>query len=317
MRFSGHESFPLRYAWLPKAYRAVKRDGASLLDDERAMVELGVGKNMVRSIRFWTLATGVVEPADGTGYRTTAFGDAILGECGLDPFLEDTRTLWLLHWRLCQNVEDPIFAWDYLLNRWHLPDLSASKVLPVMEREAEIASGRSLSPITLAQHLDVFLRTYVPARGYANEVAEDSLDSPLAELELIRQVGERPTGESGRREPVYAFRREPKPDITPRLFIYCLADFWRLRHRSEQTLSFREIAVGRGGPGQVFKLPEDDLRERLDSVTRDSDGLFAFRESGAEPRLTRLVDESDDRWMEGALLSAVYEEAAAPLVTHG
>jgi len=59
MRYSGHESFPLRYAWLPKAYRALARDAASLSDDERAMVELGVGKNMVRAIRFWVLATGI------------------------------------------------------------------------------------------------------------------------------------------------------------------------------------------------------------------------------------------------------------------
>ncbi len=52
MRFSGHESFVCRYAWLPKAFRAIVQDPAAFRDEEQAMVSLGVGKNMVRSIRF-------------------------------------------------------------------------------------------------------------------------------------------------------------------------------------------------------------------------------------------------------------------------
>ena len=213
MRFSGHETFQLRYAWLPKAYRLLmpeldllsrEDESSALLDDEAAMVELGVGKNMVRAIRFWTQATGIAEP----NWRPTSFGKTILASGGLDPFLEDVRTLWLVHWRLCQS-DDPLFAWDYLINRWHLSEIVLSKVLPEMSRVAELEEGRSLSPITLTQHLSVFLHTYVPTRSSKGNVQEDSLDSPLVELELIRQVGERPSDDSGRREPVYAFRRDP------------------------------------------------------------------------------------------------------------
>ena len=46
-RFSGHESFALRYAWLPKAYKGLKDDPRLFADDEKAMLELGLGKNMV------------------------------------------------------------------------------------------------------------------------------------------------------------------------------------------------------------------------------------------------------------------------------
>ena len=317
MRFSGHESFPIRYAWLPKAHRALMRDPAALSDDERAMVVFGVGKNMVRAIRFWAQVAGVARPAQGIGYEPTGFGDAILGEHGYDPFLEDVRTLWLLHWRICQNVDEPLFAWDYLLNRWHLPDISSSTVLPILSREAELNSGRPLSPRTLEQHLDIFLRTYVARRDRAGQVVEESLDSPLAELELIRVVGERPVGDGGRREAVYAFRRGPKPEITPGLFVYCLQDFWRLRHPREQGLAFRDIAVGHGGPGQVFKLPEEELRQRLDTVSDDSQGLFEFRDSAAHPHLARTIPEPDDRGDALELLRALYAEPAVPVVLHG
>src|SRR5215475_2154443 len=67
-RISGHESFPCRYTWLPKAVRGLDVDSKLFADEEKAMVDLGVGKNMVRSIRFWSLATGMaVTEAKGAG----------------------------------------------------------------------------------------------------------------------------------------------------------------------------------------------------------------------------------------------------------
>lgn len=55
-KISGHETFPCRYAWLPKAFLAIESDPKVFADEEKAMVTLGVGKNMVRAIRFWAQA---------------------------------------------------------------------------------------------------------------------------------------------------------------------------------------------------------------------------------------------------------------------
>lgn len=60
-RFSGHETFVCRYPWLPKAVRAVSENSEIFSDEDEAMVTLGVGKNMVRSIRFWADSLGVIE----------------------------------------------------------------------------------------------------------------------------------------------------------------------------------------------------------------------------------------------------------------
>src|SRR5687768_881598 len=124
-KFSGHDTFPCRYAWLPKAYSAVKTSTSAFADEELAMINLGLGKNMVRSLRFWMQATSVVAPHPKGGYKTTSFGDAVLNpKSGFDPFLEDIRTLWLIHWNLSTQAEGPIFAWDFLLNSWPHPELS-------------------------------------------------------------------------------------------------------------------------------------------------------------------------------------------------
>ena len=71
--------------------------------------------------------------------------------------------------------------------------------------------------------------------------------------------------DGGRWETIHAFRREPKPDITSALFDYCLADFWARFRDGEETLTFREVTLAACSPGQVFKLPEDDVRSRLEA----------------------------------------------------
>jgi len=235
---------------------------------------------MVRSIRFWSQVSGVVTAgAKGTGHTVTKLGHELLGEHGYDPFLEDIRTLWLVHWNLSTGTDNPLLAWDFLLNRWHEPELVPSIIIRALHKEA-VRQDDGLSLVTVDQHWDTFLHTYVPTRGRKGEVQEDNLDSPLTELELILRVGERTVDRSaGRNEPVYAFRREEKPDITPELFVYCLNDFWNKRHPNESTLSFREVAHGHGSPGQILKLPEDDVRARVERLASQTKGLFVYAES--------------------------------------
>ncbi len=300
-RFSGHETFPCRYAWLPKAFAEIQALPDALADDETAMVALGLGKNMVKSLRFWLHVSGIATAnRDGT-FHPTEFGREIFGKAGADPFLEDIRTLWLLHWQISTRIDEPLFAWDLLLNRWPQSEFSRSNVLPAFHRGAA-AQGKKLSDVTLEQHFEVFLHSYVPTRGRKGEVLEDNLDCPLVELELIHKVGERAVDGTGQREPVYGFRVREKAGITPELFVFCLDEFWKKQRSKERTVTFRDIAIGPGGPGQVLKLPEPAVRERLERIEIDSEGLFGYRESAAVQQVTRLAE------VRSSLLSRVFKQ---------
>ena len=79
-RFSGHETFPCRYAWLPKAFKEIHANPLAFADEEQAMIRLGVGKNMVRAIRFWMLETSIASRVNTHGYEPTPFSRAVLGE---------------------------------------------------------------------------------------------------------------------------------------------------------------------------------------------------------------------------------------------
>ena len=62
---SGHETFPLRYGWLKKAFDEVRASedqdhNKSVFTDEDAIARFGLGKNMVSSMRHWATAAGLL-----------------------------------------------------------------------------------------------------------------------------------------------------------------------------------------------------------------------------------------------------------------
>jgi Protein of unknown function (DUF4007) len=302
-RYSGHGTFPFRYTWLPKAIRSLNEHSNLFCDPDDAMVRLGVGKNMVRAIRFWVDATGAATSASNRPgeMNITTFGRCVLSENGHDEFLEDVQTLWLIHWNLATQMPQPVFAWDYLLNRWNRSEFTLREVLGMVQKEFD-HQDRQLSPVTIEQHFTIFLHTYLPAGNSKRDSIEDSLDCPLVELEFIRMTGERPGAETDRRERIYSFRVEEKPEISAELFIYCLNDFWSKRFPMESTLSFSQVAVGECSPGQVFKLPEHFIRERLETLEHDSKGLFVYQESSALQQIQRKQQIAPE-----ILLRRIYE----------
>ncbi len=270
------------------------------------MVDLGVGKNMVRSIRFWAEAADIITSSEA-GHELTDFGrELLLEDKGLDPYLEDVQTLWLIHWKLATNQKVLIFAWDYLLNQFHEPELYASSVVRAFSKTAVQVSEKEISQGSLEQLYDVFLHSYVPTRGRKGEVREDNLDCPLVELDLLRHTGITKSAlNPGRLEAKYAFRREDKPEIGHALFAFCLEEFWKNRFGgNEQSIPLHSIASGHGSPGQVFKIPEADVRARLFAIEKHTDGFFTFEESAAIPRVMRHEEK------EAPSLAGIYEVPA-------
>lgn len=305
-RFGGHQTFPLRTAWLPKAAKGLSEGRDVLGDMLEGVVNLGLGKNMVEALRCWADAYGVAHRSE-TGWRLSSEGEAIFGPGGYDRYLEDSQTLWWLHWKIATQSTGRFFAWELLFNRWNEPSFTASAILGAFDAEAE-RSGRKLSPISLKQHFDVWLRTYCLPRG--SRLSEEGLDSPLASLGLIRQAGE--IEDIGRREPVYAFDLSPKRGIGQALFRYCLMAWWEERAGDEETVPFHDLVNGPGSPGRIFRMSEAELRDRLDALGR----------AGSEVQLTESLNQQQLRRM-GAFpsvekrLAAVYRGRTAGLAHHG
>src|SRR5262245_54039553 len=105
-------------------------------DDEQAMVELGIGKKYVRAGRSWIQAADLAVYSKQNRPVVTPVRESLLGDVGLDPDLENIRTLWLIHWKRSCQREEPQFACHHLLKQWHQPGFTRTGVLPAFRREA-------------------------------------------------------------------------------------------------------------------------------------------------------------------------------------
>ena len=278
---------------MPKAAQAIQEGDDVFSDPLRGVVRLGLGKNMVESLRAWVEAYGIATRQDGK-WSLTALGQALLGAGGYDRFLEDEQTLWLLHWNIATLRDNPFFAWELLINRWSERFFTTSEVMTAFTREAERAE-RPLSSVSARQHFDVWLHTYLRGR---NGRGEEGIDSPLSSLGLVSRAGERETA-GGRREPVFAFDLDPKPVISDALFAYCLHDWWNAAFEFEETVALSSIAFGHGSPGRVFRLPEEEVLTRVTRLARARGTTIALIESvnqymiqrPARPAATQLLNQ--------------------------
>jgi|SRR5579864_6528637 len=267
--FSGHETFVFRYAWLKKAADEVAGDPTIFTSDE-AMVRLGVGKNMVRSIRHWGLATRILEEAPhtrGQELKVSELGTLLFGTDGTDLYLEDVNTLWLLHWNLATN-EQRSTSWNWIFSSFPSNEFTRDSLTVFLQLEADKKHVKIASESSLRRDVDCFIRCYTPSRAGKGLVFEDSLDCPLVELGLIDADG------GG----LFRFNRGPKNSLSDEVFAYCLNEFWG-RVTSSQSLAFSDIAYGPGSPGVIFKLDENSLIDRLDRLEAATEGLVSYTEN--------------------------------------
>ena len=250
LSFGGHETFPFRYLWPAKGVRGVVKD-PNLFGRDDAVVTLGVGKNMVRSIRYWCVALRLVEEGDGRGaYRPTDLGERLASEDGWDPYLEDPATLWLLHWQLTSRPA-PASAFHLLFGHWPRDHAGRDELCEWLLRWAVETSARATAA-SMRRDVEVMLRTHLgPAN--ARRLAEEGYDSPLVELGLLRRTGNGCT-----------LARGWRPSLPRAIFEYALLD--SLGDRNEEVVPLEALLYGPGSVGMCFRLSEAALVRRLEAL---------------------------------------------------
>jgi hypothetical protein len=282
--FSGHETFPFRYPWLKKGFDAVRNDSGVFLRDD-AITTLGVGKNMVRSIRHWGLVTGILEENDGGGLKTSALGELLLDDEGLDPYLEDPATLWVIHWQIASN-RTRAATWFWTFSQFHEPEFTREALTSAVYRWAETLGGKPVAESSVKRDVEVFLRTYVPSRQSRGDIAEDSLDCPLIDLGLITQ----PAGSQ-----TYRFRRGAQKTLPDGILLYGVLSFWNAFAPDTGTLAIHDLARQPGSPGRLFKIDESSLVERLEDIEKLTEGALSYGETAGLRQLYRRGERRDPK----------------------
>lgn len=272
--FSGHETFPFRCSWLKKGIDALSND-PSFFSNERAMAKLGVGKNMVRSIRHWCLAARLCREIQRSKLDATDIGQRLFFDGGFDPYLEDPATLWLIHWLIASNAKMAT-TWFWAFGHWNTVEFTKDKLASEIKAWMETHGYYKISDNSIKRDIDCFVRTYVQSRQTKTLVLEDTLDCPLVDLRLITEI------DNGR---AYQFQRGPQASLPDEIFAFALIEHWR--STSIDTMAFQQIAFAPGSPGRIFKLDEDSMALRLDRLEQITDGFLSYDETAGIKQVYR------------------------------
>lgn len=277
--FSGHETFPFRYAWPKKAIDQALADEHAFHAPD-ALVRFGVGKNMVASIRHWGLTLGMLEAAPLSGrsrarpINPTDLGRSLLGDRGWDPYLEDPGTLWLLHWRLASRPERAT-TWWWVFNQLPGAIFTRAELLDALTAIADRNGGRRTSAELLKRDIEVFVRTYAPSRRAGAE-QDDTLDCPLVELGLVRETS---------RGSAFELVRGEHESLPTGIFAHALAEHFASRNAQTRTATLEDLLFAEGAPGRVFCLDERGLLKRLERLERATGGGVVFDETAGLKQL--------------------------------
>ena len=239
--FARHETFHPRWGWIRKAYVATA--DSSVFNAEDATLRLGVGKNMVRAIRFWGHAfRALAYERDEKRPRMSLsvqsqIGRAIFDEdTGWDPFTEDPGTLWLLHWLLLAPIECAMPVWWTAFNEFGAVEFTQQELSDFVTDQVGSVSSWSSRP------------------------HPSSIDKDVSWFRFV--VG-------------------PKPTLPPEIVFYACADFLARTESGANTVSVSRLATEAGAPGRVFKVSEADLVELLEEAVRDVPHASLARPAGA------------------------------------
>ncbi|RWI16688.1 DUF4007 family protein [Mesorhizobium sp.] len=273
LRFSGHETFPLRLLWLKKVYDAVM-DGVTAkrtFQEREGIARFGVGKNMAMSMVHWAVTCGVVRDMGGQLEATTLGHLLFNDKDGVDPFLEDPSTVWLMHNALCATTELTTFF--YAFNIFPQPLFERPALIKELS-DIAAAKGARATPETVKRDVEVLLRSYAPR---STETGEDASEPLLAELGLIREL----------RHGQFEFVRGPKQSLSQAVFAYALVLYWRKWHADAPTLSVEAITYGIGAPGRVFRLDDESVAFRLAAIGDITGGALVWTDTAGLRQVAR------------------------------
>ena len=203
--FSGHESFTCKTLWLKKGYDFIRNNNSFNSPD--SVVALGVGKNMVASIRYWMRAFGLTENDEPLTIADYLFDS----NQGKDPYMEDLGTLWLLHFLLVSTCEATLYHILFtqlqrerkIFDRQHVQNL-------VRRLMTEDGKQSLYNENTVKKDIGTLLLNYVlPQKAKA----QDDYSALLIDLDLIRMDAD---GKN------FFFNVEGKRQIPWQVFLYAV-----------------------------------------------------------------------------------------------
>jgi hypothetical protein len=252
--FSGHETFKCKTLWLKKGYDFVRAENNFNSPD--SVISLGVGKNMVSSIRYWLKAFGLLKDDNITDIANDIFDN----EKGRDALTEDLATLQLLHYLLVSTNHASLYNLTFIEFQKERKEFTIEQLMKFVKRKCIDTKNENLyNENTVKKDIHVLLSNYVmPEEGKPFE----DYSTLLLELNLIRANSE---------EKTYIFNDSGKRAIIPEILLYAIID----QKGNDKTVSFdilQRISL-------IFCVPMLELIENIQLLTKIFEGAIVYSDN--------------------------------------
>lgn len=245
MRFRAHESFFIRKGWLYKGLKNVINCPDIFTNKNiKATDNLGIGTNMVRSLRYWLQVVGLTtEGKTGTNQRMeqklTDFAEMIWEK---DRYMEEVGTICLLHYKLATNKEKAT-AWYYFFNEFNLIEFDKKDFVTALSNYADI-NDEGVARSSYESDFDCLINTYI-SRVKSNSKKDDpesNIDCPIGELNLIEIVDSK--------SKIFRKSQSEKNMLHPLILLSIIVD----NAKGEKEIKISSILNGVGNIGKLFNL---------------------------------------------------------------
>ena len=266
--FSGHESFPCKTLWLKKGYDFIKEEKD--FNNPQAVIELGVGKNMVSSIRYWLKVFGISD-----NDKPSWLGDYLFDEkTGKDKYMEDLATLWLLHFSLVYNQEATLYNLFFCGFQKGHTQFDRDQVVTYVKLDMIEAGKQNLfNENTVRKDVGVLLQNYVlPRKILSNE----DFSTLMIDLDLIRQNNDNKG---------YYINLEGKRKVAKEVFMFALLTL--KEDEGDETISYDTIQEK---VGLVFCMQDYETIEMLKQLSNDYSKYMSYSDNAG----IRMVQFTSD-----------------------
>ncbi|MFD2785355.1 DUF4007 family protein [Hymenobacter rubripertinctus] len=266
--FQGHDTFLCRNNWLKKGYDFIEAGGN--FNDDDAVVKLGVGKNMVTSIRYWLRAFGLTDETD----TLKPVAHELLNANGFDPYIEDGATLWHLHYLLVSTGRASLY--HYVFNELRKDGFSFSKTQ--LQNFINRKCAERNSPVnenTLNSDIAVFLRAYGPSGKASGKVdIEEESTGLLQDLGLLVVNKNDDTR--------YSIENLERPELPWQVVLRVIIE----NKAYGETISFTDLEVAPDSPGLVFALNEKGLFHKIEEMIAHFPAAIVYSSTAGNRVLT-------------------------------
>ncbi|MCM3729909.1 DUF4007 family protein [Neobacillus cucumis] len=260
MGYGQHQSFYLRDRWLNKAIRQLN-DDARFFYDKEAFEKIGLGKNMVQSLRYWSIATGIVEEVFNEERKKehliTEFGKLIYK---YDKFIKFQDSAAIIHYHMCKQKE-PSTAWYWFFNEMKETMGTKENITQEFINWVKENENKPFSNNSLKKDIDCLIKLYTSGQSMFDP--EEVIQSPLSKIGILEE-----------KKGIVYKQNLSVVNVGHTALMYVLLDY-QINHNID-SISVEDLVNKPGLWGRVFNMSRATIVNALTELSMSNENPINF-----------------------------------------